>query len=94
MSSALQFAEHPLVNALGWTLLHFVWQGAAHRPDHLFDPPGRPTHPGIDSLSLWRRGAQCDLRRANRLIRLNRSKRAGRADSELVRRQRLLRPPW
>ncbi len=28
MSSALQFAEHPLVNALGWTLLHFVWQGA------------------------------------------------------------------
>ena len=28
MSSALQLAEHPLVNALGWTLLHFVWQGA------------------------------------------------------------------
>jgi bla regulator protein blaR1 len=28
MSSALQLAEHPLVNAIGWTLLHFVWQGA------------------------------------------------------------------
>src|SRR5262245_53074199 len=29
MNSALQLAEHPLVGALGWTLLHFVWQGAA-----------------------------------------------------------------
>ena len=28
MIDALRFAEHPLVNALGWSLLHFVWQGA------------------------------------------------------------------
>ncbi|MGH9173409.1 MAG: M56 family metallopeptidase, partial [Vicinamibacterales bacterium] len=28
MNTALRLAEHPLVNALGWSLLHFVWEGA------------------------------------------------------------------
>jgi bla regulator protein BlaR1 len=28
MIDLFRFAEHPLVNALGWALLHFVWQGA------------------------------------------------------------------
>ncbi|MGH9204381.1 MAG: hypothetical protein ACRD2A_24395 [Vicinamibacterales bacterium] len=28
MIDALRLAEHPLVNALGWSLLYFVWQGA------------------------------------------------------------------
>src|SRR5688500_17292485 len=28
MSDALRLIDHPLVAALGWTLTHFVWQGA------------------------------------------------------------------
>ena len=28
MIDLFRFAEHPLVNALGWALVHFVWQGA------------------------------------------------------------------
>ena len=94
MSSALQFAEHPLVNALGWTLLHFVWQGAVIGLITYLILRGRPTHPGIDSLSLWRRGAQCDLRRANRLIRLDRSETGRACRQRAGQRRRLLRPPW
>jgi beta-lactamase regulating signal transducer with metallopeptidase domain/HEAT repeat protein len=29
MNPLLQWAAHPLVHRLGWTLLHFLWQGAA-----------------------------------------------------------------
>ena len=28
MSDALRLLDHPLSSALGWTLVHFVWQGA------------------------------------------------------------------
>ena len=27
MTSVLQFSDHPLVRAFGWSLLHFVWEG-------------------------------------------------------------------
>jgi TonB family protein len=29
MTTLMEFFGHPLVHALGWTLLHFLWQGAA-----------------------------------------------------------------
>src|ERR1035441_7756627 len=29
MQGLIQLSGHPLVHALGWTLLHFCWQGAA-----------------------------------------------------------------
>jgi len=29
MTMLMEFSGHPLVHALGWTLLHFCWQGAA-----------------------------------------------------------------
>ena len=28
MSDALRLLDHPLSSALGWSLVHFVWQGA------------------------------------------------------------------
>src|ERR1039458_2174837 len=28
MTMLMEFSGHPLVHALGWTLLHFCWQGA------------------------------------------------------------------
>lgn len=29
MTPILTLLQHPLAQALGWTLLHFLWQGAA-----------------------------------------------------------------
>ena len=27
MKTLIEFSQHPAVHALGWTLLHFLWQG-------------------------------------------------------------------